>query len=206
MMQIHTGDNAGPTAGDTICRSWKHGDSTSSHSSARIILGKVEAARARHHSRVNDGRNTMSDSETRGSVIYGVCQQDPERWREFDAIYRPMLMAFLRKQRLNDSDANDVVQETFIKLLAKIQTYDRTRCRFRSWLFSVAHHTLVDFARRRASRKKAVDGWVIHVLQATPSDSVKLAEEWVRIHRTKILHHALKTVAQSDVAPDVGML
>jgi RNA polymerase sigma factor (sigma-70 family) len=136
----------------------------------------------------------MSNSETRGSVIVGVCQHDPERWREFDSIYRPMLMAFLRKQRLSDADANDVVQETFVKLLAKIQTYDRTRYRFRTWLFSVAHHTLIDQARRRASQKKAADGWVKNVLQATPSDSVKLAEEWAKIHRMKILHHALKSV------------
>ena len=59
----------------------------------------------------------MSNTDTRGSVILGVCQQDPERWREFDSIYRPMLLAFLRKQGLDDSDANDVVQDIFVKLL-----------------------------------------------------------------------------------------
>jgi len=144
----------------------------------------------------------MSNSDTRGSVIHGVCQHDPDRWREFDSIYRPMLMAFLRKQRLDDSDANDVVQEIFVKLLNKIQTYDREKCRFRSWLFSVAHNTLIDFARRRASRKKATDAWVVNVLQPTPSDSVKMAEEWVKIHRTKILHHALKSV-RSRTTPRV---
>ena len=42
-----------------------------------------------------------------------------------------------------------------MKLLGKIHTYDRAKCRFRSWLFSVAHHTLIDLARRRASYKKA---------------------------------------------------
>ena len=70
----------------------------------------------------------MSNSDTRGSVIVGVCQQDPERWREFDAIYRPMLLAFLRKQGLNEFEANDVVQDIFVKLLGKIQTYDRKKC------------------------------------------------------------------------------
>ena len=96
MMRLQSGHNAGPSDRDRICSSREYGDATSLQNSARIILGKVEAARARHHSRVNGGRNAMSDSETRGSVIYGVCQHDPERWREFDAIYRPMLMAFLQ--------------------------------------------------------------------------------------------------------------
>jgi RNA polymerase sigma factor (sigma-70 family) len=194
MMRPQTLDTEGPNDVDTTCRPRKYGDSASLKSSARIILAKVEVARASRHPRVSDGRKIMSNSETRGSVILGACQQDPERWREFDSIYRPMLLAFLRKQRLNDSDANDVVQDIFVKLLNKIQTYDPTRYRFRTWLFKVAHNTLVDQARRRASRQRAADGWVINVLQATPSDSVKMAEEWVTIHRMKILHHALKCV------------
>lgn len=172
----------------------KYGDLTSLKTTSRFILGDIKTARECHHPRVSDGRNIMSDSDTRRSVIVGACQHDPERWREFNSIYRPMLMAFLRKQRLSDADAHDVVQEIFIKLLNKIHTYDREKCRFRGWLFSVAHHSLIDFARRRASHKKAADQCVSSVLHATPSDSVKMAEEWVKIHRMKILHHALKTV------------
>jgi RNA polymerase sigma factor (sigma-70 family) len=94
----------------------------------------------------------MSDTDTRGSIILGVCQRDPERWREFDAIYRPMLSSFLRRQGLNDSDTSDVVQDIFVKLLGKIQSYQREKCKFRTWLFAVAHNTLIDYARRRASR------------------------------------------------------
>ena len=136
----------------------------------------------------------MSSTDTRGSVILGVCQRDPERWREFDSIYRPMLFAFLRRQGLPDRDANDMVQEIFFKLLAKIQTFDRERCKFRTWLFAVAHHALVDEVRRRASYKKALDGWAANMLRASASDSLKMAEEWVTLHRSKILQHALETV------------
>jgi RNA polymerase sigma-70 factor (ECF subfamily) len=138
----------------------------------------------------------MSSADTRVSVIVGVCQQDPERWREFDAIYRPILLAYLHQRGLNESDANDIVQDIFVKLLGKIRTYDRSRCSFRSWLFSVAHNTLIDQARRRAAYKKALDGWIAHVLKATPSDSLVMAQEWVRLHRERILEHALKTIRE----------
>jgi RNA polymerase sigma-70 factor (ECF subfamily) len=138
----------------------------------------------------------MSEEDTRVSVIVGVARKDPTRWREFDAIYRPMLFAYLRKRRLNESEAGDVVQDIFVKLLAKIHTYDRTRCKFRSWLFSVAHNTLIDHARRRASQLKAVDGWVAATLSATPADGIRMAEEWVKLHREKILEHALKAVRE----------
>jgi RNA polymerase sigma-70 factor (ECF subfamily) len=136
----------------------------------------------------------MSNADTRVSVIVGVCRQDPERWREFDAIYRPILTAFLRKQGLEKPEANDVIQDVYVKLLSKIQTYDRAKCRFRTWLFTVAQRTLIDHARRRASYKRALDGWAAQVLKADPSESTRMEEQWTKIHREKILAHALKAV------------
>ena len=159
-----------------------------------LILWKAQARTAPDQPCVNDRKKLMSNTDTRVSIIVGACRGDPERWREFDAIYRPMLFSFLRRQRLSESDAEDVVQDIFVKLLDKIHTYDRKKFRFRSWLFAVAHNALVDKARRRASYKKAIDGWVADVLRLNGSDSTKLAEEWVKHHRAKILAHALETV------------
>ena len=136
----------------------------------------------------------MSNADTRVSVIAGVCRQDPERWREFDSIYRPILLAYLRNRGLEESEVNDVIQDVFVKLLGKIQTYDRERCKFRTWLFSIAQHTLVDRVRRRARYNKAVHGWVAQMLRATPSDSLQMAEDWVKLHRKGILEHALKEI------------
>lgn len=147
-------------------------------------------------------KRIMSSPPTRVSVIAGVCQQDPERWREFDAIYRPILFAYLRKQGLKELEAEDIISDIYLKLLAKIQTYDRTKCRFRAWLFTVAQNTLVDYLRRRAAFNKAVDGWAEHVLHADVTDSVKREEEFTRIHREKILSHALKVV-RAQVSPKV---
>jgi RNA polymerase sigma factor (sigma-70 family) len=167
-----------------------------------LILWKAQAATALDPPRVNDGKRLMSNTDTRVSIIVGACRGDPERWREFHAIYRPMLLAFLRKQRLNDSDAEEVVQDIFLKLLDKIQTYDREKLRFRSWLFAVARNALVDKARRRASYKKAIDGWAAEMLRSTASDSKKLAEAWVKHHREKILAHAIETV-RAHTSPKV---
>jgi len=142
----------------------------------------------------NPGSPAMSSTDTLVSVIVGVCEQDPERWRQFDAIYRPMLFAYLRKQGLKEAETSDLVQDIFLKLVSKIHTYKREKSSFRAWLFSVAHNTLIDQARRRASYTKAIDGWIVNVLRATASDSVRMEREWTRIHREKILAHALKSV------------
>jgi RNA polymerase sigma-70 factor (ECF subfamily) len=193
-MRHLTANAAGPRIVGTAESPQQYVDFTGVKAPPLLILWKAQAATSLEELRVNHGKKFMSNTETRVSIIIGVCQRDPERWREFDAIYRPMLFAFLRKQRLNESDAEEVVQDIFIKLLDKIHTYDREQVRFRSWLFAVAHHALIDKARRRASYKKAVDGWVAKMLRSTKSDSTKLAEQWVKHHRAKILAHALETV------------
>ncbi len=138
----------------------------------------------------------MSIDDTRLTVIAGVRTQDPERWREFDSIYRPMLFAYLRKQGLKDFEANDVVQAVFVKVLGKIHTYDRAKCKFRSWLFSLAHNAMVDRARQQASYQKALDGWAAIVLKASSTDSIRMEQEWLELHRKRILAHALKTTQE----------
>jgi RNA polymerase sigma-70 factor (ECF subfamily) len=143
---------------------------------------------------VNREHNRMTLLDTRVSVILGVCQHEPDRWREFDAIYRPMLLAYVHKRGLNESDANDVVQEIFLRLLGKIHTYDRSKCRFRAWLFLVTHNALIDRARRKAAEDRAMEGWAAQMLQATSQDSVVMEREFQKLHREKILAHALRDV------------
>src|SRR6516165_390757 len=69
------------------------------------ILLQGRSSRDGHQPAAGAGRKLMSNADTRVSVIFGVCQHDPERWRDFDAIYRPMLFSFLRKQGLRQSEA-----------------------------------------------------------------------------------------------------
>lgn len=136
----------------------------------------------------------MTDMDTRVSVIMGIRQNDPDRWREFYAIYKPMLLSYLRKQGLSDSDAHDVVQEVFLRMVQKIDTYDRSRARFRSWLFRVARNALVDRARRRATQKRALDVWALRLLNGNPEDDREMERLFERMHREKVLEHAVKTV------------
>jgi RNA polymerase sigma-70 factor (ECF subfamily) len=158
------------------------------------MLFQQLSAAADHEPHVKTGRTPMSSVDTRVSVIVGVARHDPERWREFDAIYRPILFAYLVKRGLNAAEAGDVIQDVYVKLLDKIQTYDRAKCRFRTWLFTVAQRTLIDHARRHAAYQRALGGWAAQVLKADPSDSVRMEEQWTRIHREKILAHALRIV------------
>ena len=77
---------------------------------------------------------------------------DPQAWDEFVERYRPMIRAWCLKWHLQDSDADDVVQDVLVKLVAAIRKfqYDPARS-FRAWLKTVTQHALSDFV---ASRRK----------------------------------------------------
>lgn len=73
-------------------------------------------------------------------------------WCAFCARYEPVLVAFARKLGLNEADAQDTTQETFIAFAHAYQQgkYSQERGRLRSWLFRIAQNKVRDTFRRKA--------------------------------------------------------
>ena len=122
---------------------------------------RYEAAR-RHSTRLGfHGTNSRSRSklgimtETRTSLLRRVRNpSDAASWAEFVALYEPLLLSYVRKRGLNDHDVRDVVQIIFITLLRKLPSFelDKSRGRFRTWLWKVSHNAVVDHARSNKRR------------------------------------------------------
>ncbi|MEJ7636957.1 MAG: sigma-70 family RNA polymerase sigma factor [Singulisphaera sp.] len=96
-------------------------------------------------------------SETRPSLLIAVRDlADARAWREFDAIYRPLILSYARKQGLGHDDIQDVVQEVFVKLSCKMVDFrlDPGRGRFRSWLYAITVRAVYDRWRSRRRRLK----------------------------------------------------
>jgi RNA polymerase sigma factor (sigma-70 family) len=71
----------------------------------------------------------------------------------FDVLFRvfgPSVAGYLRARNVSDPDglANDV----FLRAFRTIHTFRGDGARFRSWLFTIAHNTAIDDARRRRRR------------------------------------------------------
>jgi len=72
--------------------------------------------------------------------------------------YKRRLFVYLRPRVGSDEDAEDLVQETFLKLYRNIGSYD-PEFRFSTWLYTSAGRLAIDaFRRGVASRDKRVDG------------------------------------------------
>jgi RNA polymerase sigma-70 factor, ECF subfamily len=53
--------------------------------------------------------------------------------------------------KARNADVDDLVATVFIKAWSKINTYKKTDCSFSSWLFRIAHNTVIDYYRTHKS-------------------------------------------------------
>jgi RNA polymerase sigma-70 factor (ECF subfamily) len=119
----------------------------------------------------------MSDSPgTRPSLL--VRLRDPadrEAWRQFVALYAPLIHGLCRQRGLQDADAADLTQDVLRAVMAAAPglLYDPARGSFRGWLYTVTCHRIHDFLNGRHSRERGSGGSGTHRLleeQPAPDD------------------------------------
>ena len=75
--------------------------------------------------------------------------------RELRAIYHahgPELYRFVQRQLGDASEAQDVVQDVFLRAWRAADSYDPALATVRTWLFSIARNAIIDQVRRHAVR------------------------------------------------------
>jgi RNA polymerase sigma-70 factor (ECF subfamily) len=101
-------------------------------------------------------------STTQQSLIEKLGQRDPDAWLRLEATYDGLVRSYLRKQAMAhgyhhfDNYVDDVVQTVWIKLFSSTDghPYDRSRGRFRTFLYTVTVNALNDFFRRERRHVK----------------------------------------------------
>ena len=69
-------------------------------------------------------------------------------WQELYNGIAPVVLGYLRAN--GSPDPEDVLSEVFLQVARDIATFDGDERGFRSWVFTIAHHRLID-ARRHAA-------------------------------------------------------
>ncbi|MGD2110143.1 MAG: sigma-70 family RNA polymerase sigma factor [Phycisphaerae bacterium] len=103
-------------------------------------------------------------------------------WRQLIDRYTGRLFAFARARTASLSDAEDLVQETFVGFLQSVGHYDSARP-LETYLFTILRYKLYDLLRQRkpnvVSEPVDAEGWWDHVVPGsseTPSGVAVLAE------------------------------
>ena len=86
------------------------------------------------------------------ALIEQARQRQPEAFRKLFEIYKTPVYNFVARMIGQPQDAEDVVQEVFVKLYYKLATLRELRY-FTTWLFSIAKHEAFNYTRRHRKRK-----------------------------------------------------
>lgn len=86
----------------------------------------------------------FSDEELVVQARAGSSPAMDELWRR----YQRRLFLFVRRRVANDQDAEDILQETFIKAMRYLDHFDE-RYRFASWIYSMCNQLIISHYRRR---------------------------------------------------------
>lgn len=90
---------------------------------------------------------TMETEEAQ--IARGLRRRDPDLLDSLIEQYQHRLLRYLMHVTGNRALAEDLFQETWLRVLEKGHQYDG-RNKFSSWLFSIAHNVAIDVLRKRA--------------------------------------------------------
>jgi RNA polymerase sigma factor (sigma-70 family) len=121
-------------------------------------------------------------------------------WQRFYELYSSSIRAHARASGLSDSEADDVVQETMIKVaryLPKFE-YKRTICRFRTWLNQIVNQRIFEAAHRRRKNLYSSANLdelreVLHTNDAAVGDQIAQAESERNLIETCLARVRAKT-------------
>lgn len=90
----------------------------------------------------------MASDEAASYLIEAVQRGDEQAWSEIITRYEGRLVSFARRMLAERSEAEDLVQETFLGLLRSLPNYDPTRS-LETYLFAILRNKIHDHLRRR---------------------------------------------------------
>jgi RNA polymerase sigma-70 factor (ECF subfamily) len=135
--------------------------------------------------------------ETRNSLLVRMQGSgDEEAWREFVAIYRPVVYRLARQRGLQDADAEDLSQRVVISVRRAIGRWDAdpAKGRFRSWLTRIARNAIINALTRRPA-DAAAGGTAAHdLLEEQPTPETRMHDHLEREYRRSLFRRVARQI------------
>lgn len=141
----------------------------------------------------------LSVSHTRESLLLRLKNEGGEEaWREFHNIYGRLIFGYSLHFDISYAEAEDIVQEVCIKVFRQIIRFDYSpqRGRFRSWLKTITHNAVVDYLRRKQSRRKTSKEYRIQLESELEAARSRDDDAWRTEWEKALLESALERVRE----------
>lgn len=117
-------------------------------------------------------------SESRGSLLHRVADLgDAAMWREFDAVYRPLLVRYAQARGADPATADTLAQECLIALSRPLARLERRRS-VRAYLRAVVDHKLCGVLAANRQAGDADEKTLAELRDPSPIPSEPWARHW----------------------------
>lgn len=87
------------------------------------------------------------------ALFQRIAAGDALAFRELSSLHLTMVVTYAARILGNQTDAEDVAQDTFVRVWQKAASYE-PRARARTWLLAIAHNLALDRLRQRKTRRE----------------------------------------------------
>lgn len=122
---------------------------------------------------------------------------DSESWSRLVALYRPLLQRWLHRYEVQDSDADDIVQDVLAAVLNELPKFQHNRRTgaFRSWLRTILVNRVKRFWRSRRNQPVATGTSSIdEKLNQLQDEASELSQIWNREHDDHVLKRLMRVI------------
>ena len=119
---------------------------------------------------------------------------DSKNWNRLVELYTPLLLRWLRRYDVQDSDADDLVQEVLLAVSKDLKSFDHNGRpgAFRSWLRAILVHRLRNFWRARGRRPQVRgDSDIERQLEQLDDPASEMSKIWNQQHDRHVARQLL---------------
>ena len=145
---------------------------------------------------------------TEEALLKGCLKNDPSAQRELYNKYSAKMLAVCYRYAHNREDAEDMLQEGFIKVFLQIHTFEN-RGAFEGWIRRIIVHTCINILKKNKKFNESVDlihATSLHVKEETVSSIVQAKQvvECIRLlplgYRTVLNLYAVEGFSHREIA------
>jgi RNA polymerase sigma-70 factor (ECF subfamily) len=116
------------------------------------------------------------------SQALSLCQQgDMSAFTQLYDLYVSPIYRFIFYKVRHKETSEDLTSTTFIKALENIKKFDSNKASFKTWLYQIARHSVIDHYRTFHPLKNIEDAWDLH----SDDDPEKKADVALKLEAVK---------------------
>jgi len=142
---------------------------------------------------VSNNSNESGITKLTDNELVELIKKNPDIYKEITRRYQGKLFAYLYRLIGDKDEAEDLLQNVFIKSYRNLESYDVNR-KFSSWIYRIAHNEAVNFIKRKSLKRFISIESVTSVKDKIDSASVEdnAHESWIRKETSREVDDAIK--------------